>query len=261
MLLNTFVCGTLSLYSFHRSASTVNGVLDPRWHCTLRAFLEASKFRGSYSGDDSVAIGRGLNAQVPNAVAVMLSLGYVAKAQVATSLWGVNFLGCYLMLVEERIGQEWQQAVKLVPMPHRFLTTLGWALEMPHKPAVHLAGVGLGWCQALAVVPGYGSLCRNMAMSGGVTFHPDGSIACVPVEVKRAKENYFAPWADYSAALCGGAMVRLCEGSLSTVCQALRVSEHEVLQFALDLAAVDQFPCYIGTASVHAVMQASQQVG
>jgi hypothetical protein len=249
-LMNTIINGLTTTYASHRASGAG----------ALHDFLAASRYRAAYAGDDSATYGVGLLALESKVVSTLSSLGYIFKSTPAASLWRMGFLGCTPMACERWTEGRWAFAITMVPIPHRFLTTLGWALDEPADPRAHCAGVGLGWYASLGHVPGYGALVANMAAAGGVTFGPTGQVETVPEQVKSACDAAFGSWAEFSASANTSSLWRPTPDSVSTLAMAWGVSTSVIAAFAADCAACTTFPSYLGTPSVHAVAAATLSV-
>lgn len=168
-LLNTLLNGCQTLYSHHRAWADSHNTSVFALGSSLADFLFATGYRAIHSGDDGVAVGVGLRAGSPRAAAIVKALGYKIKVDFSTT-----FLGCDPIPCERFCEGQWQRAYCMVPVPHRFLVTLGWALETPPDPKSYVAGVGVGWVPSLSHLPGYGPLLVNMASSNGSLYYaPD----------------------------------------------------------------------------------------
>jgi hypothetical protein len=258
-LMNTLLNGLLTTYASHRAWAKTN----PHWHHTLGRFFSETKYRATYAGDDSATMGRGLLAQETQVLQVLRDLGYVVKSTSVPSVESMDFLGCQPIPCGRVLSGVVHRAMCMVPVPHRFLTTLGWALKPPSRPDLHCAGVGIGWLPSLSHIPGYGQLLVAMARSAGntVRFTP-GATAVVDSYVPGQREcisDLFDAWRDYSAsALSSGSWVFTPESTMA-LARAWRVSPDDLLAFDIEMSQLPAMPCYVGTPSLCKIM--SRTVG
>jgi hypothetical protein len=246
-LLNTLLNGLLSTYSLHRAHCGKDAVRCER----VSDLVDKYGYSAIFAGDDSATLGRGLVALNVQAVGVLKELGYTVKSQVAPSLFRLGFLGCTPCLCGRVTARGLERAISMVPLPHRFLVTLGWALRAPAKVVDHCGAIGYAWNQALSHVPGYGPLTRAMAVAGGAD--PNQRLVEQDAGVRLAMRREFSGWSEYSCALGSTGFVQTQETVLS-LADSWGVSPEVVLNFDRDLSSVGSFPCYIGTPSVFQVM-------
>lgn len=252
-ILNTLCNGLTSAYTYHKAWSAAKGLKD--WHLSLQRFLDDTRYRGIHAGDDGVVLGRDLRQHSAACVTTMGQLGYRVKIE-----FGTTFLGCDPIPCLRRRGCEWVRAWCMVPVPHRFLVTLGWSIDTPSHPQRHVAGVGLGWLNSLSHLPGYGPLVAAMAAanSSQVCFR-DGRTALVSASAEDLKtsERLFQGWAEYSAAPTSGAEWACSASTLPALARAWRVDVQTVADFDRDMRSLPSFPVYIGTPATHRIIASS----
>jgi hypothetical protein len=258
-LMNTLINGVLTLYSLHKAWAEAKRLVS--WHGTLSAFLSDTNYRAAHAGDDGVVIGRRLKCHEARAVKVISELGYSVKTEFSTDFLGCSPIPCLRKVSAIGEPPRWEEAYCMVPVPHRFLTTLGWALERPTHPAAHCAGVGLGWLGALSHIPGYGPLLAGMAScnKSRVSFSPGESAQLLTLgrQDALARANFTRGWAEYSPSLATKWNWAVGPRTVSALCQAWHISAQTLAAFHSDMLSIPSFPCYIGTAAVHEVMSSS----
>lgn len=253
-IMNTLINGTTTLYTLHKTWAE-NHSKGAWWRSTLDEFLADTMYRAVHAGDDGTVVGRRLKELSSASLLKMTTLGYKVKCDFNTS-----FLGCDPVPCLRLEGGQWVRRYCMVPVPHRFLNTLGWSLETPTHPARHVAGVGIGWLPSLSHLPGYGPLLRGMAgANGSQVSGPLGLTAELRTrrEDALASEALFSSWREYSAAAGTKAVWACGPDTASALAMAWKVSLADVLAFDEDMCKIPSFPCYIGTASVHRVMAGS----
>lgn len=223
-LLNTILNALVSLYTTHQAFQQSFGPT------TLAAFCQYTRYRGTYAGDDSAVMGRGLVGLEPRALQVAKPLGFVIKSKCEDSVFRLAFLGATPAPCAKRVSGSWVEVWTMVSLPHRHLCTLGVMQVAPPNPFQHLAGVAFAWSRAQGHVPPYGALYRAIMERGGMTVR--GPLNETPfvkgplsAGAERAVEEA-AKWAEYctTVAAVDGCQYRATASTLVAVCLAWEVS-------------------------------------
>jgi hypothetical protein len=251
-LMNTLLNGLMSQFAGHKAWSARSKIPFNPKTARVADYHGATRIVAAYQGDDSATMGIGIAVDEPEICAVLAQLGYLVKSERVRTVWELGFLGCTPMHCYRRLANgEVVQAISMVPMPHRFLTSLGWSLDAPADPALHCGAVGFGWYKALAHVPGYGPLLQSMAVAGGAVDNHEG---LTPSRSMLETWNKLsAPWAEYCGSLGSSASFFASPLTVATLAEGWRTSPDTVMAFHAQMCAVPSFPCLIGTAEVRAI--------